>query len=128
VRAVRSAALALIDSSHKSLLTCIYNVYTLESVDVRYSLRGLLFEWDREKATTNLRKHGVSFEEACEVFLDPLLLLRDSGDAEGLAQVVIGETVNERLLFVVHIIKQDEAIRIVSARPVTSHERREYEE
>jgi uncharacterized DUF497 family protein len=91
-------------------------------------LRGLLFEWDGEKATTNLRKHGVSFEEACEVFLDPLVLVRDSGDADGVAQVVIGETRNERLLFVVHIIRQGEVIRIVSARPVTSHERREYEE
>jgi uncharacterized DUF497 family protein len=97
-------------------------------VDVRYSLRGLLFEWDGEKATTSLRKHGVSFEEACEVFLDPLVLVRDSGDADGVAQVVIGETRNERLLFVVHIIRQGEVIRIVSARPVTSHERREYEE
>jgi hypothetical protein len=53
-------------------------------VDVRWSLRGLLFEWDREKAATNRRKHGVSFEDACEVFLDPLLRLRDAGDAEGL--------------------------------------------
>jgi uncharacterized DUF497 family protein len=96
-------------------------------VDVRYSLRGLLFEWDGEKATKNLRKHGVSFEEACEVFLDPLVLVRDSGDADGVAQAVIGETRNERLLFVVHIIRQGEVIRIVSARPVTSHERREYE-
>lgn len=97
-------------------------------VDVRWSLRGLLFEWDREKAATNRRKHGVSFEDACEVFLDPLLRLRDAGDAEGLTQIVIGETLNERLLFVVHIIRQSEVIRIVSARPVTSQERREYEE
>ncbi len=97
-------------------------------MEIHYSLRGLLFEWDREKAVTNLRKHGVSFEDACEVFLDPLLLLRDAGDADGLTQVVIGETLNERLLFVVHIIRQEEVIRIVSARPVTSHERQEYEE
>jgi uncharacterized DUF497 family protein len=97
-------------------------------VDVRYSFHGLLFEWDRGKARTNLRKHGVSFEGACEVFTDPLLLLKDAGDADGAAQVVIGETLDERLLFVVHIIRNDEVIRIVSARPVTSHERREYEE
>jgi uncharacterized DUF497 family protein len=41
---------------------------------------------------------------------------------------VIGETLAERLLFVVHMIRNDEVIRIVSARPVTSHERREYED
>lgn len=97
-------------------------------MDVRYSFHGLLFEWDRDKAATNLRKHGVSFETACEVFLDPLLLLRDAGDPDGMAQAVIGETLNERLLFVVHIIKSNEVIRMVSARSVTSHERRKYEE
>lgn len=111
-----------------NFLTCIYNVYTLDGADVRYSFRGLLFEWDREKAETNFRKHGVSFERACQVFLDPLLRLKDAGDADGVTQVVIGETVDERLLFVVHIIQRDEVIRIVSARPVTSHERQEYEE
>jgi uncharacterized DUF497 family protein len=49
-------------------------------------------------------------------------------DADGVAQVVVGEALDERLLFVVHIIRNDDVIRIVSARPVTSHERREYEE
>ncbi len=97
-------------------------------MDVRYSFRGLQFEWDRGKARTNFRKHGVSFESACEVFTDPLLRIRDAGNPDSQAQVVIGETLDERLLFVVHIVKQDEVIRIVSARPATSHERREYEE
>ncbi len=111
----------------RRFLTRIYNVYTLRCVDLRYSLRGLIFEWDQEKARMNLRKHGVAFESACEVFLDPLLLLKDAGDTDRAMQVVIGETLAERLLFVVHMIRNDEVIRIVSARPVTSHERREYE-
>jgi uncharacterized protein len=42
----------------------------------------LIFEWDQEKARMNLRKHGVAFESACEVFLDPLLLLKDAGDTD----------------------------------------------
>jgi uncharacterized protein len=83
---------------------------------------------DPEKARTNLRKHGVSFETAGEVFFDPLLKVRDAGDADQANQVVIGESFHERLLYVVHIIQREEVIRIVSARPVTSHERREYEE
>lgn len=87
-----------------------------------------MFEWNADKARTNLRKHGVSFDCACEVFLDPLLLVKDAGDLNGAAQVVIGETLEERLLCVVHIIKEAEVIRIISARPVTSQERREYEE
>jgi hypothetical protein len=96
-------------------------------VNVRYSLRGLFFEWDQEKARINLRKHGVSFEGACEVFFDPLLKVRDAGDPDRAIQVVIGESLEEHLLFVVHIIQDDEVIRIVSARPVTSQERQEYE-
>ena len=97
-------------------------------MDVRYSFRGLSFEWAKEKAATNLRKHGVSFELACEVFMDPLLRLKDAGDEDGFAQAVIGETLDEHLLFVVHMMRNDDVIRIVSARPVTSHERGEYEE
>lgn len=97
-------------------------------VDVRYSLRGLLFEWESIKARTNLRKHGVSFETACEVFFDPLMLVKDAGDPDSNTQAVIGETLDERLLFVVHIIQREEIIRIVSARRVSSHERQEYEE
>ncbi len=95
---------------------------------MRSQFRGLLFAWDREKAKANLRKHGVSFERACEVFLDPLLRVRDAGDGDRLTRVVIGESLEEQLLFVVHILQDKDLIRIISARPVTSHERREYEE
>jgi uncharacterized DUF497 family protein len=42
-------------------------------VNVQHFYNGLLFEWDRDKARSNFKKHGVSFEEACEVFFDPLL-------------------------------------------------------
>jgi hypothetical protein len=56
------------------------------------------------------------------------LRLKDTGDPDGVTQAIIGETLDEHLLYVVHIIRNDEVIRIVSARPVTSHERREYEE
>ena len=85
------------------------------------------FEWDEEKARTNLKKHGVSFESACEIFFDPLMLLRGADDPEEGTQVAIGETLSERLLYVVHLVKREERIRIVSARAVTAHERREYE-
>jgi uncharacterized protein len=110
------------------LLTCIYDVYTLADVDVRHSCRGLIFEWDRGKAKTNLRKHGVSFETACEVFFDPLVRIRAAGDPNEVTEVAIGESEDEQLLFVVHLVRQEEAIRIISARIVTAQERREYEE
>jgi uncharacterized DUF497 family protein len=96
-------------------------------MNIRTILRGLSFEWDEAKARTNLRKHGVSFESACEVFLDPLVVVKEAGDRNRETQVVIGEAEDERLLVVVHMVRSDEIIRIVSARPVTKQERREYE-
>jgi uncharacterized DUF497 family protein len=42
-------------------------------MDVRYTLHNIVFEWDSRKANTNLRKHGISFELACEAFFDPFV-------------------------------------------------------
>ena len=39
---------------------------------IEYTFQGIQFEWDRQKADINLQKHGISFETACEAFLDPL--------------------------------------------------------
>ena len=44
---------------------------------IDYQLHGIRFEWESEKATTNLRKHGIAFETACEVFFDPFLRMLD---------------------------------------------------
>jgi uncharacterized protein len=97
-------------------------------VDVRYSHAGLIFEWDRDKAMANTKKHGITFELACEVFFDPLLKIRDAGDPDEGTEVAIGESQDEQLLFVVHMIRHEEVIRIISARAATARERREYEE
>lgn len=97
-------------------------------MNVCFSLGGLLFEWDPIKAKRNREKHGVSFETACGVFLDPLVRYVETGDENDLTQAAIGETGDERLLFVVHIVKEQESIRLISARPVTARERREYED
>jgi uncharacterized DUF497 family protein len=48
-----------------------------------YNFQGIEFEWDSDKATTNLRNHDVSFEIACEVFFDPFLRVEDAGVVEG---------------------------------------------
>ena len=105
----------------------IQNIYTGPDMDVRYLFGGLLFEWDASKARANFRKHGVSFENACEVFTDPLLFYKETTDEHENRQAVVGETLNERLVLVVHIVKEEDVIRIISARPVTLDERREYE-
>jgi uncharacterized DUF497 family protein len=64
-------------------------------VDVSYKLHEIEFEWDERKSKTNLRKHKISFESACEVFFDPFLSVVDAGTIEGESrQAVIGMTKN----------------------------------
>ena len=82
----------------------------------------------RKQSEKQSGKTGVTFETACEVFTDPLLLFRDTNDEDEATQAVIGETLSEHLLFVVHIVKERELIRLISARAVTPHEKRAYEE
>ena len=89
----------------------------------------LRFEWDPEKATSNLAKHNVSFEEASTVFGDPLgRIVRDPRHSLGEQRfVLLGHSERQRLLTIM-FTDRGEAIRLVSARKATRHERREYEE
>lgn len=94
----------------------------------RYSRSGVHFEWDPAKAAANLAKHSVAFELACEVFFDPFVRVTDAG-LEGEPRVAaIGYTESQSLLFVVHVVRHEEIIRIISARRATPAERRFYEE
>ncbi|HEX7956026.1 MAG TPA: BrnT family toxin [Pyrinomonadaceae bacterium] len=87
------------------------------------------FEWDDAKAAANLRKHGVSFDEAAEVFSDPYAL--ESEDAEhsyGELRVdAVGYSAT-RMLFVIFTLRRGDVIRIISARKPTPSEIRMYEE
>lgn len=83
------------------------------------------FEWDSGKADTNLRKHGVSFPEAATVFADPYAVYLDDGSGIG-RMVVIGTSLRERLLVVVHV-ERGVRDRIISARTATTAERQVYE-
>ena len=89
----------------------------------------LRFEWDIQKAESNLAKHGVSFEEAATAFRDPLSLTiadPDHSDDEH-RFVTISLSFHVRTLVEVHADRSD-TIRIISARPATRRERNEYEE
>ena len=83
------------------------------------------FEWDEEKAVSNLAKHGVSFPEAATVFADPAAVYIDDGAAIE-RMVVIGMSIRDRVLFVVHV-EQRRRDRLISARPATRAEREVYE-
>lgn len=90
---------------------------------------GYVFEWDSRKAASNLKKHGVSFDEATTVFGDPLSLLMDDPKHSEEEQrfLVMGSSVQQRLL-VVAFAERHPHTRIISARPVTRHERNQYEQ
>jgi uncharacterized protein len=87
------------------------------------------FEWDEAKAAINLGKHGVTFIEAATVFGDPLAYtFVDPDHSIGeLRWLSFGYTIEGRLLAVAHT-ERDLAIRIISARYATKHERGIYEQ
>ena len=88
----------------------------------------MLYEWDNVKAKLNLAKHGVSFEEALSVFNDEFALLiydeEHSGDEERF--LLLGKSLANNLLLVVHVYKEKHVIRIISARKATKNESKEY--
>jgi uncharacterized DUF497 family protein len=86
------------------------------------------FEWDDEKALTNLKKHGVSFGEATEVFYDPDALedydMTHSGRESRF--FIIGLS-SRRLLYVIYAERQGDVVRIISARKADRAEQESYE-
>jgi len=89
----------------------------------------LVFEWDEAKAEQNLRKHGISFEEARTVFGDPFVLT--TADPQHSAyedrSVTVGISAASRLLVVVHT-RRGGRVRIISCRGATKMERKTYEQ
>lgn len=90
---------------------------------------GYQFEWDPKKAATNVRKHGVTMEEACTVFADPLAVLKSDPDhsAGEMRYLLLGTSARVRLL-VVAFAERPPRTRLISARRATRRERRQYEE
>ena len=89
----------------------------------------LTFEWHPRKAAVNVRKHGVSFNEARTAFGDPFALIMADPRHSALEQreVLIGMTERSRIVAVM-FTERAQNIRIISARLVTRRERIEYEE
>lgn len=86
------------------------------------------FEWDATKALENIRKHGVTFEEASSAFFDPLSLTVSDSEHSDVEErfVLIGLSNTRKVLVVVHLDFGDK-LRIISARVASRRERREYE-
>jgi hypothetical protein len=88
------------------------------------------FEWDPEKAESNLRKHGVSFEEAMSVFKDALALIFDDEEhsEDEHREIIIGTSALSRIVLVCFVERMEDTIRIFSARRATKNEIKDYEE
>ncbi len=87
------------------------------------------FSWDPRKADSNLRKHGVAFDEAITVFSDPLALIFDDLEhsEEEHREIIIGYSTLSRLILVCFVERTDDTIRIISARRATKNEVKDYE-
>jgi len=87
-------------------------------------------EWDGVKAKSNLKKHGVSFEEARSVFYDEFAIQFYDDDSSQLEEdrfLLLGQSVNSRVLLVCHCEREGgDVIRIISARKATTRERKFY--
>ena len=86
------------------------------------------FEWSREKASSNVRKHRVSFDEAVTVFYDPLAAtFEDPDHSHGEHRsITVGYSARNRLLVVCHT-DRGSGVRLISARRATRRERNQHE-
>ncbi len=124
-RSVHSELLSLQKESqnkHEFLLIC---------KKTRIILINMKFEWNTDKERINIRKHGVTFEQASYVFADPFALnLYDNEHSDNEDRwVLLGKSLNETVLLVIHTFRDDnniEFVRIISARKATKEENKIY--
>ena len=98
-------------------------------MDVTSYLDGQLFIWDANKARTNAADHGVTFELAREAFFDPFVVYEDATAGDELRQGIIGRIASppRRLLYVVSVERERQAVRIISARKAEPEEEKRYD-
>lgn len=87
------------------------------------------FEWDPTKAENNIQKHDVSFDEAVTVFKDPLAFIFDdeAHSKKEHREIIIGMSALRRMLLVCFVERLQDIVRIISARPATRQEIKDYE-
>ena len=95
-------------------------------MDIEYELQDIRFQWDEDKAQSNVQKHGITFEEAAEVFFDPFRQTGDASTDNEQRDFILGYSSRQRILWVVYV-ERDKWTRIISARRATRHERKSYE-
>lgn len=97
-------------------------------MDIYFVLNGITFVWNEEKAWSNPSKHDdITFHQAAEAFFDPFLIVVDTSRNDEARDAIIGMDRRWNLLYVVHIERNDDVFRIISARKATRNEREDYE-
>jgi len=87
------------------------------------------FEWDINKAEKNLKKHKINFIEAETVFGDPLAKIFDDEEHsfEEKREIIVGHSIQNRLLIISFTERENDTVRIISAKLTTPQERKDYE-
>ncbi|WP_041431160.1 BrnT family toxin [Synechococcus sp. PCC 6312] len=85
----------------------------------------MAYQWDNNKAATNLRKHGIDFADAVSVFSDDLAITIPDERFNEERFITIGVDALGRVLVVIYTWR-DQEIRLISARPATRQEQRQY--
>ena len=84
------------------------------------------FEWDLRKNRSNFEKHGITFEEASEIFESPVLIMADDRHIYGEDRLIGIGLIVQTVVIVMVFVMRKEVIRIISARKANSKERKKY--
>lgn len=96
-------------------------------MDIALVVDGISFSWDEAKAQANHQKHGVTFEQACEAILDPLIRAEAPEERSGESRITATGMTTSWVLLRVTFTLRGEVVRLVSARRATAQERKTYE-
>nr|WKF57650.1 hypothetical protein HUO10_002143 [Paraburkholderia busanensis] len=88
----------------------------------------VLFEWDEAKNQINIRKHGIDFADAIDVFNHPVLTALDEREDYGEERWVALGWIEASMGVVVYVERSEDVLRIISARKATRRENRQYKE
>ena len=90
----------------------------------------MIYEWNPKKAKENLKRHKVSFDEATSVFTDPFALTFNDPDhsQEERRYITVGTSSKQRIVFLAHVDRGEDHVRIISARAATATESHAYQE
>ena len=98
------------------------------SMDVASLLNGQIFVLDSDKAALNQLRHGITFDDAREAFFDDSAIYVDASPPTERRQACIGFTKTYKLLFVVHLLREGDVLRLISARAAEAAERKLYDD